>query len=35
MDLFLVSPEEVERGRAAGDAHLAAALAGVRIFGEV
>ena len=35
VDAFLLSPEELETGRRSQDAHVAAALAGVRLFGEV
>ena len=35
VDAFLLSPEELEAGRRSGDAHVRAALAGVRLFGEV
>lgn len=35
VDTFLLSPEELEAGRRAGDEHVRAALAGVRLFGQV
>ena len=35
IDAYLLSPEEIEAGRAAGDPHVLAALAGVRLFGQV
>jgi hypothetical protein len=35
VDAFLLSPEELEAGRRSGDAHILAALAGVRLFGDV
>lgn len=35
VDAFLLSPEQLESGRRSGDAHVAAALAGVRLFGQV
>lgn len=31
----ILSPEELEAGRLSGDEHALAALAGVRLFGEV
>jgi predicted nucleotidyltransferase len=34
VDALLLSPEELEAGRRSGDAHVRAALAGVRLFGE-
>jgi hypothetical protein len=33
IDPFILAPEEFERARSAGDARVASALAGVRIFG--
>lgn len=35
VDSFLLSPEELEAGRRAGDEHVRAALSGVRLFGQV
>jgi len=35
VDAFLLSPEEFERAREMSDPHVASALAGVRLFGEV
>ncbi len=35
VDVFLLTPEELEAGRRSGDAHVRAALAGVRLFGEI
>ena len=35
IDAYLLSPEELEAGRTSGDPHVLAALAGVRLFGQV
>lgn len=35
VDAFLLSPEEVESSRRSGDMRVAAALGGVRLFGQV
>lgn len=35
VDAFVLSPEELEGGRQSGDAHVMAALAGVRLFGQI
>lgn len=35
VDVFLMTPEQLEAGRARDDQHVRSALAGVRLFGEV